>query len=45
MQGKTDSLWILYQLIVFCECSIQCFILLSFLVNIMGNVFQFCMHI
>ena len=29
----------------FCECSIQCFISLSFLVNIMGNVFQICMHI
>ena len=39
-----DSLWILYQLIVFCECSIRRFILLRFLVNIMGNVFQFCMH-
>ena len=36
-----DSLWILYQLIAFCECSIWYFILLSFLVNTMGNAFQF----
>ena len=38
LQGKTDSLWI--QPIVFCECSTWCFILLRFLVNIAGNVFE-----
>ena len=35
----------IYELIGLYECSIRCFILLSFLVNIMRNVFQFCMHI
>ena len=36
--------WYLYHYF-FCECSIRSFILLRFLVNVMGNVFQSCMHI